>query len=132
MQKYLIKAVFDLRDEVGRQKKYDFISFEDCKVNDVLVVDTKIGIRLVRVCEIIPLSDENYENVREDLKEVIDVVDFSAFEARAAYREEREAIKRKMDARVVQLQKDSLYELFAEKDETMRDLLAQYRDLDWF
>jgi multidrug resistance efflux pump len=61
--------------------------------------------------------------------EVICKIDMTAYEARKAKAAQIHELKKEMDAKVAQLQAVALYELMAEKDPSLKTLLAEFKAL---
>ena len=62
-------------------------------------------------------------------REIIAKVDFTAYEERQEKRERLIKLKNQMDAKVHELQKNAIYEMFAEKDPAMKQMLDEYKEL---
>lgn len=61
--------------------------------------------------------------------EVIAYVDTSAYEERVAKRKEVEKLKKKMDQVVKQMEENNKYEMYAEKNPELKEMLNAYKEL---
>ena len=102
-----------------------YANFEpDLKVDDLCVVKpAHHGLALARVTEI--LEGTSYETSREIVAKVFT----EEYDARVANRAKVAEIKAKMQERAKQLQDIALYQMLAEKDPEMMDLLVKYNGL---
>lgn len=102
-----------------------YASFEsDLKVGDLVVVKpAHHSINLARVEEI--LDGTSYETMRE----VVSKVDTEAYNQRVKIRNQAAELKAQMEARAKKLQDIALYQMLAENDSEMKELVAQYQAL---
>lgn len=99
---------------------------ENIKAGDTVVVKTAHhGFALATVTTV---SDEGL-NLIENGREIVTKVDFTAYTERHNRIERMTAIKAQMDKKVKELQNYAVYEMLAEKDENLKALLAEYKDL---
>ena len=61
--------------------------------------------------------------------EVIAYVDTSAYEERVAKRKEAEELKKKMDRVIKQMEENNKYEMYAEKNPELKEMLEAYKKL---
>ena len=61
--------------------------------------------------------------------EVIAYVDTSAYEERVAKRKEAEELKKKMDQVIKQMEENNKYEMYAEKNPELKEMLETYKKL---
>lgn len=109
---------------VNTTKRYAFALFNnDIDVNDTVLCDTNNGYVVGRVENIIPKEEWNGATVT---KEIICKVDFSDFEIRKENRKKKENLKKQMDKIVKENQEIALFQMLAEKDEKMKELLEEY------
>ena len=111
----------------GDCKKYVFATYENLEPNDIVVVETQYGYVVGRVTEInvkLPISLEE-----DNIREVIQKVDFSEYNRRKEVREKVNELKELMDKRVEQLKSDAVYEMFAEKDPELKKLYDNYKEI---
>lgn len=93
---------------------------------DLVVVKTgHHGFALAKVAEVAPEFAEPVKFGRE----VVARVDLSEYEARKAQAKRLAEVKASMDAKVKELQAFAVYELLAEKDPALKNLLAEFKQL---
>ncbi len=136
MRKY-VHVVFNVStngafDNTG--KEYLFACYEeDVAEGDIVVVDTRYGFQLVTVTKVLDDTPEHLcgvsKNMRKNLKEVVCKVYTGAFDARRKKAERLAEVKAEMDKRVQELQKSAIYEMMAEKDDSLKAMLQEYKDL---
>ena len=110
------------QDTIYTYAMYD----EELAVGDMVVVKT--GHHGLAVAKIVTFDKESLGKVRCD-REIICKVDMSAYEERKEKAARVAEIKLEMDAKVKELQSQVIYELLAEKDQTLKTLLDEYRTL---
>lgn len=108
-------------------KSYAYALYEDdIAAGDKVVVRNSNGdLRIVEIESIGELSKDRVKNGCE----VICKIDMTAYEARKAKAAQIHELKKEMDAKVAQLQAVALYELMAEKDPSLKTLLAEFKAL---
>lgn len=128
--KYLVKVVFNINQENGieRLKEYTFAAFEEYESGDVVVVDTRNGYQLVTVIGVAEKLPDFIPN--ESLKEVVCKVDFSKFNERKERKAKAQKLKKQMDEKVKILQSNAIYEMLAEKDPELKQMLEQFKKLN--
>lgn len=102
--------------------EYAFLCYDEVKLGDTVVVDTKNGPALGQVSSV---SGDN----RKATKEVIAVVDMTAFEERRKKAEKIKALRQKMDEKIKKMQDLALYELMAKQDPELKDMLDELKSL---
>lgn len=101
---------------------------DDLKPGDTVVVQTgHHGLSIAKIIEVNPPGVKQ-KSVRYG-REIIAKVDFTAYEERQEKRERLIKLKNQMDAKVHELQKNAIYEMFAEKDPAMKQMLDEYKEL---
>lgn len=115
-------------------KEYLFACYEkDVAVGDIVVVDTRYGFQLVTVTKVLNDTPEQVvrftKEMKKNLKEVVCKVNTEEFTARKEKAEKRAELKAEMDKRVKELQASAIYEMLAEKDDSLKQMLQQYKDL---
>ena len=115
-------------------KEYLFACYEkDVAVGDIVVVDTRYGFQLVTVTKVLNDTPEQVvrftKEMKKNLKEVVCKVNMEEFTARKKKAEKRAELKAEMDKRVKELQASAIYEMLAEKDDSLKQMLQQYKDL---
>lgn len=93
---------------------------------DLVVVKT--GHHGLSLAVVTTVSDEGL-NLIQCNREVVAKVDMTAFEERRKRAERMTVLKAQMDSKVKELQNFAVYEMLAEKDENLKTLLAEYKDL---
>lgn len=109
----------------SKASSYNYANFNpDIKVDDVVITKRGPGdYGLAKVVEILDTTD-----VKTD-REVVTVVDMSAYNERVANRAKAAELKAKMEERAKQLQDIALYQLLAKDDSAMMDLLKEYQSV---
>lgn len=96
----------------------------DVKVGDLCVIKSeRHDLGLARIVEVIDQND--FETCRE----VVAKVNTECYDERVKNRAKAAELKAKMDERAKQLQDIALYQMLAEKDASMMELLAEYKTL---
>jgi hypothetical protein len=113
----------------NQDKEYYYALFADnadAQEGDLVVVQT--GHHGLALAQISSLDDTNKNKVQCS-REIVSIVDTTAFEKRKAQRVARAKLKKEMDKRVSELQETALYELLAEKDPALATMLSDYKKL---
>lgn len=134
---YLVVAV-ELMGEVST-KKYTFAYFGDSEniaPGKTVLVDTAYGFKVATVKDIYTKDDffENFEEIKrynptlkcEVTREIVCEVDLTEFNKRAFMRAEKIALKKKMDKLLKESQELSLYQMVAETNPKMKEMLENY------
>lgn len=96
----------------------------DVKVGDLCVIKSgHHGLGLARIVEVI--DQNNFETCRE----VVAKVNTECYDERVKNRTKAAELKAKMNERAKQLQDIALYQMLAEKDPAMMELLSEYTGL---
>jgi hypothetical protein len=103
-------------------RMYSFKCNFDVKENDVVLCDTNCGLSLGRVVDI----DVNYPNVT---RYILSKIDLDGYYKGIEKEKQIKEVKEKMEERRKQLEKMEIYEILASKDETMAELLTQFKQL---
>lgn len=107
-------------------KEYVFACYEDpISEGDIVVVDTRYGFQLATVTKI---KDKISDT--KGLKEVVCKIYLKDFELRQEKAAKRAEIKAEMDKRVKELQASAIYEMLAEKDDSLKQMLQAYKGLE--
>ena len=136
MKKY-VAVVFNVSTNGAfdnTDKEYLFACYEDnVEAGDIVVVDTRYGFQLVTVTKVLNDTPEQVvrftKEMKKNLKEVVCKVNTEEFTARKEKAEKRAELKAEMDKRVKELQASAIYEMLAEKDDSLKQMLQQYKDL---
>lgn len=131
MKTSIVKVIFNINQEYPNQRlrEYFFAAYEeDLQEGDVVVVDTRNGFQLVTVTGTVDKFPDFIPN--NEIKEVVCKVDFRKFNERAEKRQKAKELKKRMDERIKQLQAGAVYEMFAEKDPELKNMLEEFRSID--
>lgn len=113
----------------NQDKEYYYALFADnadAQEGDLVVVQTgHHGLALAQISSL----DDTDKNKVQCSREIVSIVDTTAFEKRKAQRVARAKLKKEMDKRVSELQETALYELLAEKDPALATMLSDYKKL---
>ena len=113
----------------NRDKEYYYALFAndaDAQEGDLVVVQTgHHGLALATISSL----DDTDKNKVQCSREIVCVVNTTAFENRKANRAARAKLKKEMDKKVKELQETAIYELLAEKDSTLAAMLEEYTQL---
>lgn len=109
-------------------KKYNFLCYDEVKVGDFVVADSNGTGTFAKVEEVVTIEDAIAINMQAT-KEIMCVCDFSEYNKRKEVKEKKAELKKQMDKRIKELQTSQIYEMFAEKDDTLKELLEQYKGI---
>lgn len=99
---------------------------ENIVVGDTVVVKTaNHGFALATVATV---SDEGLDLVKKG-REIVTKVDFTAYTERHERIEKMAVIKAQLDKKVKELQNFAVYEMLAEKDDELKQMLSEYKNL---
>lgn len=105
--------------------KYAFALFDnEVTYGNLVLCDTSNGYGVGRVMDIV--SQDDYKGTQVT-KEVICKVDFTAFEQRKENRAKAQKIQKEMDKKIKDMQEMMLYEMMAEKNPELKEMLEQYK-----
>ena len=99
----------------------------EVKVNDIVVVNT--GHHGFALAKVVLFPDGEHKREVQFNREVVCRVDFSQFEARKEAVKRATELKREMEKRMREAQEIALYEMLAEKDQTLKGMLEEYKTL---
>lgn len=119
-------AGINFMDGTNLNKEYYFALFDDFEKDDIVVCDTVNGYRLGKLISI--KSKDEIESIKS-IKEIVCRVDFSYYNERKLKRGKAAKIKALMDKRVKELQDVALFEMMSEKDESLKEMLLEYKEL---
>ena len=103
--------------------EYHFISYVDVSEGDRVVVDTQNGLAVATV------STANIPGTMKATKEIVAVVDMSAYEERRARKARADELREKMDAKVRELQELAVYEMLSKSDPELASMLDELKGL---
>ena len=110
----------------NQNKTYEYALYDDFKAGDTVVVQTGHHGKTVAVID--EVIDQHPINVAYN-REVICLVDMTAYEERQRRVQRMRELKAQMDDRVRQLRNIAIYEMMATRDSTMRELLDEFNAL---
>lgn len=113
-------------DGTNKNTTYAYALYDDFQPGDTVVVQTGHHGKAVAVID--SIIDEKPVNVSYG-REVICRVDTSAYDERQKKAARVQELKFKMDKRVQELKTIAVYQMMAEKDSEMRELLSEYTTL---
>lgn len=107
--------------------EYEYAMFEDYHVGDTVVVaSAHHGLGIAKITDIIS-KDEAATKKFE--REVVDLVQMDLYEQRKTNRARLHELNNRMEKRAQELNKLAIFEMLAEKDESLKDMLAEYKAL---
>ena len=92
-----------------------------------MLCDTSVGYQVAKVIDIVEQLNYNGADVT---KEIICKVDFSNFQKRIEERKRKVELKAKMDAMVKDDKELMLYQMLAEKNPVMKEMLDEYTNIN--
>ena len=114
-------------------KSYYYAIYDDgrkyCPGDKVIVSGAANGIIQTIEKIIDPETAVNRMGNKNITAEVIAYVDTSAYEERVAKRKEAEELKKKMDQVIKQMEENNKYEMYAEKNPELKEMLNAYKEL---
>ena len=107
---------------------YSYALYEDIPVGTTVVVQTgSHGFALAKIYEIVT-DPEAKKDVHKG-RQIVCAVDFSAYEARREALRRASELQKQMDAKLREAQTMAIYEMFAEKDESLKAMLDEFKTL---
>jgi hypothetical protein len=120
-------AVINFMDGKNTDQDYYYAVYDDTiESNDYVVVQT--GHHGMAIAKVITIENDKLERVMCG-REVIDKIDLKSFKERKEKLAKIQELKNKMDIKVKELQKSAIYEMLAEKDDTLKSLLTEYKSI---
>ena len=113
------------------EKYYNFKADIDLNVkeDDLVVVESSVGLRLATISSIIPNTIENAETVRKATAWVVNVVDTARQDQRKEATKKREYIIQQLEEKKAQMETISMYALLAKSDPEAKRLLKELKQL---
>lgn len=112
---------------------YYYAIFDDGRVycpGDKVIVSGAASGTVHIISEIIDAEEATNRMGKKNITaEVIGYVDTSAYEERVAKRKEAEELKKKMDQVIKQMEENNKYEMYAEKNPELKEMLNAYKEL---
>lgn len=114
---------------VNTKTVYAYALYDDnIAVNDIVIVQS--GHHGLGIAKVVSISDDalDVKHVQYG-REIIAKVDFTAYEERKKKEERIKDLKKQMDAKVRELQNNAVYEMLAEKDPALKEMLDEFKTL---
>ena len=107
--------------------EYEYAMFDDYEVGDTVVVaSANHGLGIAKISAIITKDQADTKNFE---REIVAKVDMDTYEARKKNRNRLNELKNKMDKRFNELNKIALFEMMAEKNPELKEMLDVYKEL---
>ena len=108
--------------------EYEYASFEDnLNIGDTVVVSSAHhGLGLAKVSALV---DRDKAATQKFEREIVCKVDMEPYNTRREKRIKAADLNNRMNQRVQELNKLAIFEMMAEKDESLRDMLNEYKEL---
>ena len=116
-------------NDVNSTKLYSYAIYTECPVDGVGRLAVTNLDKVVRIEDVFTVEDAKENGIMLPTAELKGIFDDSAYEERKAKAKARKELKSKMEDRVKQLERDAVYEMFAEKDAELKKLLDAYKAL---
>lgn len=114
--------------KMGVMTYYFALYDEDINVGDTVLVSGACKEAVV-VSEILTAEEAKEKTTKTITAEVKCKVDLSAYEARVQNRIKAEELKKKMDQKIAEMDEMNKYVVYAERNQELADMLAEYREL---
>ena len=107
--------------------EYEYAMFDDYEVGDIVVVaSANHGLGIAKISAIITKDQAATKNFE---REIVSRVNMETYENRKKNRNRINELKNNMDKRFNELNKIALFELMAEKDDELKNMLEEYKSL---
>lgn len=107
--------------------EYEYAMFDDYQDGDVVVVSSAHhGLGIAKISAIID-KDQAYTKKFE--REIVCKVDMEPWENRKKNRARLQELNNRMEKRAQEINKLAVFEMMAEKDESLKEMLAEYKAL---
>lgn len=107
--------------------EYEYAMFEEYQVGDTVVVaSAHHGLGLAKITEIITKDEAKTKKFE---REIVCYVCMDFYEQRKKNRARLQELNSKMEKRAQELNKLAIFEMLAEKDESLKDMLDEYKTL---
>lgn len=107
--------------------EYEYAMFDDYDVGDTVVVaSAHHGLGIAKISAIIAKGQADTKTFE---REIVTKVDIDTYEKRKNNRARVNELKNKMDKRFNELNKIALFEMMAEKDPELKNMLEEYKQL---
>ena len=107
--------------------EYEYAMFDDYQIGDTVVVSSAHhGLGIAKITAIISKEDAVTKKFE---REIVSKVDLESWEQRKKNRAKLQELNNRMEKRVKELNKLAIFEMMAEKDESLKEMLAEYKEL---
>ena len=108
--------------------EYEYAMFDDCgNIGDIVVVaSAHHGLGVARITDIISKDEAVTKNFE---REIVAPVYMDTYEQRKRNRARLQELNNRMEKRAQELNKLAIFEMLAEKDESLKDMLEEYKAL---
>lgn len=106
---------------------FEYAMFDDYNVEDTVVVSSaNHGLGIAKIHEIIDKDDATTKKFE---REVVAKVDLNPWNIRVQNRKKMHELNSKMEKRAAELNKLAVFEMLAEKDPSLQEMLNEYKEL---
>lgn len=120
-------ATVKFQDGYNKNSTYYYALYDnDVEVNDMVAVMT--GHHGLAVAKVVAIEDNNLNRIQYN-REVVCKIDLDKYNERKNKIAKIKELKNKMNAQVKKLQESAIYEMLAEKDESLKNMLTEYKAL---
>ena len=107
--------------------EYEYAMFDDFQVGEVVVVaSANHGLGIAKISAIIPREEAVTKKFE---REIVCAVNMNEYEQRKKNRARLQELANQMDQRVHELNKLAIFEMMAEKDDSLKFMLEEYKGL---
>lgn len=120
-------ATVKFQDGYNKNSTYYYALYDnDVEINDMVAVMT--GHHGLAVAKVVAIEDNNLNRIQYN-REVVCKIDLDKYNERKNKIAKIKELKNKMNAQVKKLQESAIYEMLAEKDESLKNMLTEYKEL---
>lgn len=115
----------------SKEYYYAFYDNNICTEDYVVVKSANHGFGIARVTDIIPdhLITQSMRDYCNEGREVVSLFDMSAYEQRIERRKQARQLKSDMNKKMKEMQELAMFELMAEKNPELKEMLDAYKEL---
>ena len=107
--------------------EYEYAMFDDYQVGDTVVAaSANHGLGVAKITEII---SRDQTSTKKFTREIVCKVDTEPYELRKQNRARLQELDNRMNQRVQELNKLAIFEMMAERDESLKGMLEEYKSL---
>lgn len=130
-EKYIkVKFTSTIDESKGINGKYLYANSVKAKLFDTVLVPTMYGVSLAYVTEVLSLTDDEAENeCSYKIREAIEVVKGIKYFEQLVRNEKAKALKKAMKERMKVMEEIQLFEMYAEKDPELKEMLKEFKML---